>query len=393
MATDELKIGVLATLIGPYAGGGEDGIRGVNLALAEFGNEIAGRKIKLIKESTNALPDSAEMMADMLLDKHKVDFIIGPLSGNEGLAIRDYAKAHPDKAFINGIAGAQDITLRDPATNFFSFTTNGVQWMAGLPEYVYKTQGYKRIATIAEDYSYPHGQIAGFTLQYCKIGGKIVQKFWVPLGTTDYSAVIRDMPDDIDAIFVALGGADAVNFLQQYEQTGRKTPLIAGSITIDQTVLNVKGTLSERLVGTASSGPIADTNPDPAWQTFVGAYRDKFPKGLSSPSLFAWGYYVNTKAALLALKAVKGDLAKGQKKFLAALRNLTFDTPTGPVKLDHNRNAIANVFINIVDKRPDGSLYTRLVKTVMDADQTFGMSEETYLKIGMFNRGNPPPCP
>jgi branched-chain amino acid transport system substrate-binding protein len=393
MATDELKIGVLATLIGPYAGGGEDGIRGVNLALTEFNNEIAGRKIKLIKESTNALPDSAEMMADMLLDKHKVDFIIGPLSGNEGLAMRDYAKTRPDKAFVNGIAGAQDMTLRDPATNFFSFTTNGVQWMAGLADYVYQTQGYKRIATIAEDYSYPHGQIAGFTLQYCKIGGKIVQKFWVPLGTVDYSAVIRDMPDDIDAIFVALGGADAVNFLQQYEQTGRKAPLIAGSITIDQTVLNVQGTLSERLVGTASSGPIADTNPDPAWQTFVQSYRDKFPKGLSSPSLFAWGYYVNTKAALLALKSVKGDLADGQKKFLEALRNLAFDTPTGPVKLDHNRNAIANVFINIVDKRGDGSLYTRLVKTITGVDQTFGMAEDAYLKIGMFNRGNPPPCP
>jgi len=393
MATDEIKIGVLATLIGPYAGGGEDGIRGVNLALSEFGGEIAGRKIRIIKESTNALPDSAEMMADMLLDKHKVDFIIGPLSGNEGLAIRDYAKTRPDKVFINGIAGAQDITLRDPAPNFFSFTTNGVQWMTGLPEYVYKTQRYKRIATLAEDYSYPHGQIAGFTLQYCKLGGKIVQKFWVPLGTVDYSSVIEAMPSDIDAIFVALGGADAVNFLQQYEQTGHNTPLIAGSIMIDQTVLNVKGALSERLVGTATSGPIADDNPDPSWQAFVKAYREKFPKGLSSPSLFAWGYYVNTKAALLGLQTVDADLSDGQQKFLEALRKLEFVTPTGSVKLDHNQNAIANVFISVVDKREDGSLYTRLVKTISNANQTFGIPEDEYLKIGMFNRGNPPPCP
>ena len=129
MASDELKIGVLATLIGPYAGGGEDGIRGVNLAVAEFNAEVAGRHIKIIKESTNALPDSAEMMADMLLDKHKVDFIIGPLSGNEGLAMRDYAKTRPDKAFINGTSGAQDMTLRDPATNFFSFTTTHRQYI------------------------------------------------------------------------------------------------------------------------------------------------------------------------------------------------------------------------------------------------------------------------
>jgi branched-chain amino acid transport system substrate-binding protein len=93
------------------------------------------------------------------------------------------------------------------------------------------------------------------------------------------------------------------------------------------------------------------------------------------------------------LKSVKGDLSNGQKKFLEALRKLAFDTPTGPVKLDHNRNAIANVFINIVAKRTDGSLYTRLVKTITGVDQTFGMAEDAYLKIGMFNRGNPPPCP
>jgi branched-chain amino acid transport system substrate-binding protein len=393
MAVDDIKIGVLATLIGPYAGMGEDGIRGVNLALAEFGGQVAGRNIKMIKESTNAMPDSADTMADMLLDKHKVDFIIGPLSGNEGLAIRDYAKNRPDKAFINGIAGAQDTTLRDPADNFFSFTTNGVQWMAGLPEYAYAVKGYKRVATLAEDYSYPHGQIAGFTLQYCKVGGKIVQKFWVPLGTVDYSEVIRDMPTDIDAIFVALGGADAVNFLQQYEQTGRKTPLIAGSITVDQTVLNVKGTLSDRLVGTITSGPIAEDNPDPLWKNFVKAYREKFPKGLSSPSLFAWGYYVNTKAALLALKSVKGDLSDGQKKFIAALGKLEFDTPTGRVSLDHNRNAVSSIFVNTIEKRADGTLHVRLVKTIADVDQTFGINEKDYLKIGMFNRGNPAPCP
>ncbi|MEO8610378.1 MAG: ABC transporter substrate-binding protein [Chloroflexota bacterium] len=393
MADDDLKIGVLATLVGPYAAMGEDGIRGVNLAVAEFAWSVAGRNIKIIKESTNALPDSAELMADLLLDQHKVDFIIGPLSGNEGLAIRDYAKTRPDKAFVNGIAGAQDMTLRDPAENLFSFTTNGVQWITGLADYAYNNMGYKRIATLAEDYSYPHGQIGGFTIQYCKLGGKIIQKLWVPLGTVDYSTVIKDMPTDIDAIFVALGGADAVNFLQQYEATGRKTPLIAGSITIDQTVLGVKGTLSDRLVGTITSGPISDDNPDPVWQAFVQAYRGKYPRALSSPSLFAWGYYVNTKAALLALQSIRADLSDKQAKFQATLRKLEFDAPTGRVKLDHNRNAIGNMFINEVAKHSDGTLYTRLVKTIPHVDQTFGIPEAEYLKIGMFNRGNPSPCP
>ena len=47
-----------------------------------------------------------------------------------------------------------------------------------------------------------------------------MKKSWVPIGTKDFSSVIAAMPDDIDAIYVVLGGADAVNFLTQYQQAG-----------------------------------------------------------------------------------------------------------------------------------------------------------------------------
>ncbi|MBA3874494.1 MAG: ABC transporter substrate-binding protein, partial [Anaerolineae bacterium] len=242
MATDEIKIGALATLVGPYAGGGQDGLRGLDMAVAEFGGEIAGKKLTVFKEGTNAMPEDAESMADVLMEHYKVDFMIAPLSGDEGLAIRDYAKRYPTKTFINGIAGAQDITLRDSALNFFSFTSNGVQWMSGLAEYVYDVQGYKQVVTLAEDYSYPYGQVAGFSLQFCKMGGKIIKRYWVPLGTDDYSAIVADIPEQVDAIFLALGGTDAINFLKQYDATGRQTPLIGGTLSADQTVLGTRGT-------------------------------------------------------------------------------------------------------------------------------------------------------
>ncbi len=393
MATDEIKIGALATLVGPYAGGGQDGFRGLDMAVAEFGGEIAGKKLTVFKEGTNAMPEDAEGMADVLLEKHQVDFMIAPLSGDEGLAIRDYAKRYPDKTFINGIAGAQDITLRNPAQNFFSFTSNGVQWMSGLAEYVYSIQGYKQVVTLAEDYSYPYGQVAGFSLQFCKMGGKILNRYWVPLGTDDYSDIVAAIPPQVDAIFVALGGTDAINFLKQYDATGRKTPLIGGTLSVDQTVLSTRGALSDRLVGMATCGPIADNNPAPSWQNFVSAYRKQFPKGLASPSLFAWGYYVNTLGALTALKNVDGDLSEGQLRFQSMLRILEFQTPTGKVKLDHNRNAISNNFLTMVDKRMDGSLYNKLVRIVPSVNQTLGIPEDEYLKIGAFNRNNPPICP
>jgi branched-chain amino acid transport system substrate-binding protein len=389
MATNELRIGALATLLGPFAAMGEDSMRGVELAIGEFGGQVAGKRIRLVKEGSNAMPEDAYSKAQTLVEQYKVDFMIGPLSGNEGMAIRDYAKTQPERVFLNGIAGAQDMTLRDPAPNFFSFTTNGVQWMAGLGTYVYETQGYQRVAIVAEDYSYPYSQVGGFMIEFCRVGGTVVEKFWVPLATTDYSAVVANMPDNIDAIYVALGGTDAINFLSQY---GGSHPLIAGSITIDQTVLNTTGALADRLVGTASSGCIADNNPSREWQAFVQAYRAKFPDGLYSPSLFAYGYYVNTKAALLALDSIDGDLANGQVRFKNMLSNLEFVTPTGPVRLDHNRQAIATIFITEVDRNEDGTLYNRLVRLIPYVNNALSMPEDEYLHIGPLTRDNPPLC-
>ena len=65
------------------------------------------------------------------------------------------------------------------------------------------------MALIAEDYSFPYTQVHGFMAEYCKAGGKVTHKAWVPLGTKDYSSVIAKLPHDVDAVCVVLGGADA----------------------------------------------------------------------------------------------------------------------------------------------------------------------------------------
>src|SRR5476649_1657497 len=162
MTENVIKIGAIATLIGPFATMGEDAMRGVDLALAEFSAGIGGKSIELLIESSNAIPESASDAAAFLIERKGVDLVIGPLSGNEGLAVRDYAKTRLDKTFINGVSASQDMTLRDAAPNFFSFSMNGVQWMTGLGSYVYHTLGYSRVVTLAQDYSYPHSQVGGF---------------------------------------------------------------------------------------------------------------------------------------------------------------------------------------------------------------------------------------
>jgi branched-chain amino acid transport system substrate-binding protein len=389
LADDSIKVGLLATLEGPFTVLGQDGVRGAELAFKEANYTAGGKKIDIVKGSSDASPDSAVKAARKLVEQDGVAILIGPLSGDEGLAVKDYAKTQPNVTFINGTSAAQDTTLRDPAPNFYRFTTDGAQWMAGLGSYAYNDKHYHTVVTVAEDYSFPYTQVFGFMADFCKAGGHVPKKFWVPIGNKDFSSVIAAIPDKVDAIYVALGGADGVNFLTQYQQAGGTAPLIGGSITVDQTVLGTQGKQRDYIIGTPAAGPIADNAEGPAWKKFVDDYKAAYKDGFPSPSLFAQGYYIEAKAMLAALDKVKGDLSNNQGKFREALATLALDTPTGKVTLDKNRQAIADNYLTEVAKADDGHLYNKVVKVIPAVNQTLGIPEADFLKLGVANRDNP----
>ncbi|HZO02398.1 MAG TPA: ABC transporter substrate-binding protein [Burkholderiales bacterium] len=379
-AQQTVKIGLLATLEGPFAAGGADGMRGAELAVKQHNGMAGGKKIEIIKASSDAKPDVAVNATRKLVEQDKVDIMVGPLSGGEGVAVKDYSKTQPNITFINGSSGAQATTLVNPSPNFFRFNTEGAQWMVGLGKAALD-KGYKRVMIIAEDYAFPYSQVQGFMAEYCRLGGKVPVKAWVPLGGKDYSSVIARIPKDVDALVVVLGGADAVNFLNQYEAAGGDKPLIGGSITVSQDILNYKGKRRDSLVGTIAGSPIADAYDAPEFRKFVAAYQKEYPVSSGaypSPSLFALVYYINMKAALDGLEAVKGDLSDGQKKYREALSKMTLKTPTGDVKLDANRQAIGSTFITEVVKDSKGNLYNKVLRRVDGIDQMLGMKKEEF---------------
>ena len=386
-----VKIGLLATLEGPFAAGGADGMRGAELAVKQRGGVVAGRKIEIIKASSDAKPDVAVNATRKLVEQDKVDIMVGPLSGGEGIAVKDYSKTQPQVTFINGGSGAQATTLVNTSPNFFRFNTEGAQWMVGLGKAA-MDKGYKRTMIIAEDYAFPYSQVQGFMAEYCRLGGKVPVKAWVPLGGKDYSSVIATIPKDVDALLVILGGADAVNFLTQYENSGGDKPMMGGSITVSQDVLNYRGKRRDSLVGTISAGPLADTFDGADWKAFVADYQRNYPVsagGYPSPSLFAFVYYVNMNAALDGLAAVNGDLSGGQAKYRDALQKMVLKTPTGDVRLDSNRQAIGTTFVTEVVKDSRGNLSTKVSRKVDNIDQTLGIKPEDF-KMGS---RDVPACP
>jgi len=390
-AQETIRVGILVALEGAFAAGGADGVRNVELALRQVNNMAGGKKIETIVAPTDTTPDTATRMARKLIEQDKVDIIIGPLSGSEGIAMRDYAKTVPNKTIINGISGALETTWVNPAKNFFRYNLDGAQWGSGLGTYVVKTKGWKRVATVTADYSFGYTNFLGFAADFCRAGGVIAERLWVPLGAADFAGVIAKLPDNVDAIYLGLGGTDAINFLNQFQQAGTKINLIGGTIMADQTVLTSRGRAKEALVGTPISGPIANDNTAPEWTSYVKAYQDGFPadRRFPTPSLFGVGYYNATLAMIAGLNAVNGDLSGDQAKFHAALSSLKLKTPLGEVSLNENRQATGTVFINEVVDGPGGNLAIKNVGRVDGVNQTLGMTTEAFRAMGLPSRTVP----
>ncbi len=386
MATS-IKIGILTIGYGPYSMMGEDALRGVKIAVEEVGGKVGGRMIELVVKLTDASPQRTLEMLDELVLDDPVALVIGPLSGNEGLAARNFARSNPQLVFINGASGAQELTLHDAAPNFFTFSPNGVQMIAGLGKYAYEQLRFRRVVTIGEDYSFPYAQIGGFMTEFCSAGGQIIKKLWVPLGTDDYAPIFAQIPDEADVVLVLLGGTDAIQFIQQYEDSGKTKPMLGGTIAADQTVLSLSDPKAGVLQGMITCGPTADDYGSKEWKEFTATYRRMFPDTLRYPSLFPTLYYLNTRAALLGLEKTGGDA--NPAVLIPALAALTFDGPFGKVALDRHHHVITTNFVTGITRARDGVLYRKQLNVVTDVSQTLGMAEDEYLGLGWFTRDNP----
>ena len=342
-----------ATLLGAAIAGIEHGGTPVSKKPSDFvkGITIGGHPVTFVKGCSDATPDVALAEARRLVEQVKVDILIGPLSGSEGIAIANYSKKQPNNTFVNGTSGAQDTTLKVRSPNFFRFHTDGAQWMAGMGDYAYNTLKWRNVVTIGDDYDFPYTQNAGFVAEFCSLGGKVTKRIWPPLGTKDYSSYIAQIPKTgIDGFFLTVGGTGTVAFVKEYEQLqsgSLSKKILFGSVALDPIVVEELGA---RVVGGVTG---TDTSPDsrnPVYKKYVAQAVKNYPSlgAGAAASLFSANYWNSTWPVLQALKAVNGDLSGGQKKFRAALNVVGkkgFKTPEGFIKLDENRQAIGDNYL------------------------------------------------
>lgn len=378
-----IKVGVLAPLTGVVASGGKEMVEGTQFFFEKQGNKIAGRAVELMIEDDGSNPDTSIQKARKLVEQGKVDFLIGNLLANTGLAVANYVKGTGTPYFIPIIA-ADDLTQRARIKNVVRVAGySASQFAHPLGDWALK-KGYKKIVTVGQDYTFGHEQCGGLAQVFTEGGGQVVQQFWHPLNTADFSPYLGQIANmQVDAVFAMETGADATRFITQYASFGLKgkIPLLGAMNATDQSVIR---TLGEECEGIISAAHFAEGSDNPATAAFVKEYTAKFGK---TPSLYGFSMYSGAMWVSKAIEAFKGKIDDRNVFINTVLKTELDNSPLGKaVKLDEYGNPIYDVYIRQVKKAPNGKFWNVPMETYPAVSQFWKYDPATYMKQPPYSR-------
>ncbi len=371
-----VKVGLLTVKTGPLAQGGIQMEQGITLFLKHRGNKLAGRATELIVADTGGNPAGTKTKAQELIERDRVDFILGPLAAFELLAISDYAAQH--KCPILSQAAAEDMTQRKPNPYFIRTSGTSAQPMHPLADYARAELKYTNVMTVANDFAYGYEQVGGFQRVFEDSGGRVKAKLWPPLVTPDYTPFIGHMTG-VDAIVSGLGGSNPIKFMRQYKDQGLTLPLLGGGVAMDDGLLKSFG---DEAIGVIScSGYTADLDT-PSNRRFVA---DSVRDYGGIPGSYAAGLYSNGQVAEAALEKTGGD-TDDKDALIAAMRAVSLaDSPRGPFHFDRFGNVVGDFFIRRCEKK-DRRLVNTTIKTYKSVSQFWTYDESWFLSQPVYSR-------
>lgn len=312
LADEPVKIGLDNPLTGTYAALGKNELIGCQLALDQINAKggILGRKATLlVEDSTSGDAGTAVEKARKLIDRDKVNFLLGNVNSALAAAMANVAY---EKAVFHVVPGGHTdpITGANCHWNVFRVCNTTQMEANAVAGALIKTAG-KKWYYITPDYAFGHTLQAGLERACNKLGGTKVGGDLTPLGTTDFSSyLIKAEAAHPDVIIFLVAGNDAVNALKQAVQFGlAKKTHIAGA---QQELEVLLGLPPQARIGTWVFEWYWKQPKVPHVADFVAATRKR--TGGHVPTARTWfGYAATYTCALAAEQAKSLDAVKMAK--------------------------------------------------------------------------------
>jgi branched-chain amino acid transport system substrate-binding protein len=346
LAADRVKVGFIATFSGPIGLIGQHMHDGFMLGVDHAGGKLGGLATEVVKEDDQLKPDVGLQVAKKLLEKDRVDFVVGTIFSNVMMAI--YKPIVDSKTFLIGSnAGPSPIAGAQCSPWFFSVYWQNDGAHEAMGKHV-QDKGYKKVYLMAPNYQAGKDALAGFKRFY---KGEVIGEVYTTINQPDYSAELAQLrAAKPDALYTFHPGGMGVNFVKQYAQAGllKEVPLFS-AFTVDETTVKAQGDAAVGTFGTAFWN--ADLK-NPVNERFVAEFRKKYGY---SPSTYAAQSY---DAALLldaGIRAVQGRI-EDKEALRAAFRKANFKSVRGAFKYNSNHFPIQNFYLHQVVKDAAGNL-------------------------------------
>ncbi len=321
-----IKIGFPVPLTGPFGVEAQDQVRAAEIAVKEFNDAggLNGRMAELLVRDDKLSPGEAATRTLELIEKDKVNFVVGSLSAAVQLSINNVTKER--KVLFNSISQSDAINeVKDWSPYTFHEALNPHMTAGAVGRYAYAKYG-KRVAFLTADYAYGHEMVRGFQTAGKAMGVETLADIRHPLGASDYSAFLpRIQALKPDVLFLCNFGRDQVNSVKQATDFGLKstTRLVAPVLLYTARQVGGPDAFEGVVGGTSYYWRLEDTVAS------AKAFNDKFRKayGGAVPSDYGALGYAGIR---VVLTAAKNAGTTDTDKVIAAMRALKYDYYKGP---------------------------------------------------------------
>lgn len=358
-SAEPIKIGFVTTLSGPGAAIGRDMVDGFKLGLkVAAANQKSNVGLpEVIYEDDQLKPDVGRQVVNKLLERDRVDLITGMIWSNVLLAT---AKPILDSGtiLIGANAGPSQLAGKQCHPNYFSLSFQNDTPHEAMGRYA-EVKGIKRVYLLAPNYPAGKDALAGFKRFY---KGQPVGEVYTALDQLDFSAELAQLrAAKPDAAYFFFPGAQGINFLKQFEQSGlsKEMKLLGPIFSLDSIVLSATGLAA---VGAEVSTFWNEKLDNPTNKKFVQDFEAEYGR---IPSSYAATSYDAGLLIMSSLQATGGNI-KDRQAFRAALLKADFPTVRGRFRFNSNQSPIQDFYVSTVVRDERGRVGYGPAERIMD---------------------------
>lgn len=338
----KIRVGLMLPYTGTFAALGTAITQGFNLAIQEGEGKLGGRDIEFFTVDDESEPAKATDNANKLVQRDKVDVLIGTVHSGVVMAMVKVARDNGTLLVIPN-AGANAATGSQCAPNIFRTSFSNWQPAHPMGKVMYD-RGHRKVVTLTWKYGAGEESVESFKEAFTTLGGSIVKEMYLPFPNVEFQAFLTEIASlKPDAVFVFFAGGGAAKFTKDYMAAGLKDkiPLYGTGFLTDGT-LEAQGASAQGLLTTLHYG---DGIENPKNKQFRYAYGKQY--GVQADVYAVQGY----DAGLLlqgGLNAVKGSFGE-RTALYSAMEKVKIDSPRGPWTMSKAHNPIQDIYLRKVD--------------------------------------------